>query len=177
MRMKKIFKIITIKINQIHKENQNDVNNQLQIEHNQLINENQENQINEQIPNQENTSSKTNLSDSLLSLAFLATAAAALEGIDLPPELVVSVLDCLPDQRALATCIALTQKDETVDLILNRIMNIQPSPLLLKILLSAMKFENRHPLLADVVKEMDFSELMEHYKPAVETIQRSLKLI
>lgn len=167
---------------QIHNENQNDINNQLQIESNQPINENVEtqnhkNQINEQITNQEDTSSKTNLSDSLLSLAFLATTAAALEGIDLPPELVVSVLDCLPDQRALATCIALTQRDETVDLILNRILNIQPSPLLLKILLSAMKFENRHPLLADVVKEMDFSELMEHFKPAIETIQRCLKLI
>lgn len=112
--------------------------------------------------------------ESLFSLVMLATATAALEKVKVPPEVVCEVLNWWPDKRAGTAMIALASDNESVDLILEKIKDEKPSPIILSILMEASKFKAKRFLVSDIMKSIDFSPLIKDFKPIIEFINEKL---
>lgn len=112
--------------------------------------------------------------NSLLSLVILATAAASFDGVTIPPEVICEILNRWPDERAGAAMIAMASKEDAVDLILQRIKDEKPSPIIISILMQASKFKSKQLLVSDIINSMDLSPFMKDFKPAIDFIMEKI---
>ena len=71
--------------------------------------------------------------------------------------------------------IAMSRNEDAVDLILQRIKDAKPSPIVISILMEASKFKSKKLLVSDIVSLMDLTPFMDDFKPAIDFIKENIK--